>query len=124
VLYSDSIDIANFFSPTLLCSIIAIIRDTIKATLVFRQFVASFILSSNLLLCFWSLDCFFIQIAKIWREKKRKEDLMQLLENMPHPNGEYRVNGTLKNIDAFHELFNTKPGDKMYRKPSERVKLW
>jgi predicted metalloendopeptidase len=30
----------------------------------------------------------------------------------------------LTNIDAFYEAFGVKPGDKMYRKPEERVRIW
>jgi len=67
---------------------------------------------------------FFKQLAIIYRIKKRKEAMIQALKTDPHPDAEYRVDGTLKNIYTFHELFNTKPGDKMYREPSKRVKLW
>jgi putative endopeptidase len=30
----------------------------------------------------------------------------------------------LTNIDAFYAAFNLKPGDKLYRAPEERVKIW
>ncbi len=28
------------------------------------------------------------------------------------------------NTDAWYELFDVKPGDKLYRKPEERVHIW
>ncbi len=30
----------------------------------------------------------------------------------------------LTNIQAFYEAFDVKPGDKMYRDPANRVKIW
>jgi putative endopeptidase len=35
-----------------------------------------------------------------------------------------RINVVLRNIDAFHEAFGTKPGDGMWLAPAERVKIW
>jgi predicted metalloendopeptidase len=47
----------------------------------------------------------------------------QLLTNLHSP-GEHRVNGVLRNIPEFHAAFNTKPGDRMYLAPEQRVKIW
>jgi putative endopeptidase len=30
----------------------------------------------------------------------------------------------LVNNDAFQRAFNVKPGDRMYRAPADRVKIW
>lgn len=35
-----------------------------------------------------------------------------------------RVNGVVMNTDAWYDLFDVKPGDKLYRKPEERVHIW
>jgi predicted metalloendopeptidase len=35
-----------------------------------------------------------------------------------------RVNGVVANTDAWYSLFDVKPGDKLYRKPEERVHIW
>ena len=32
--------------------------------------------------------------------------------------------GLTSNIDAFYDAFAVKPGDRMYRPPAERVKIW
>jgi len=70
------------------------------------------------------LQTFFRQYATIWREKYRPEFAMMVLEIDPHPPGEFRTNNTLINMDSFYQTFVIKPGDKMYRKPAERVKMW
>ena len=48
---------------------------------------------------------------------------VQLMTN-PHSPGEYRANGPVSNIDAFYDAFSVKPGDKMYRAPDQRVRIW
>jgi predicted metalloendopeptidase len=30
----------------------------------------------------------------------------------------------MSNIDAFYSAFNVQPGDKLYRPPDERVRIW
>ncbi|MDX2185907.1 MAG: M13-type metalloendopeptidase [Opitutaceae bacterium] len=37
---------------------------------------------------------------------------------------QFRANGAPINADAFHEAFGTKPGDNLYRAPSERIRIW
>jgi putative endopeptidase len=27
-------------------------------------------------------------------------------------------------MDAWYEAFNVKPGDKLYKKPEDRIKIW
>jgi predicted metalloendopeptidase len=36
----------------------------------------------------------------------------------------YRAFIPLTNIDAFYAAFNVQPGDKLYRAPADRVKIW
>jgi predicted metalloendopeptidase len=35
-----------------------------------------------------------------------------------------RVNGAVRNVDAWYAAFDVKPGDKLYLKPEERVRPW
>ena len=35
-----------------------------------------------------------------------------------------RINGVAMNTDAWYNLFNVKPGDKLYLKPEERTHIW
>jgi len=42
----------------------------------------------------------------------------------PHSPRMYRVNGVVRNMDAWYEAFGVEPGDKLYVAPAERVKIW
>ena len=42
----------------------------------------------------------------------------------PHSPGVYRVNGVVRNIDAWYDAFGVKPEDKLYLPPDQRVKIW
>ena len=57
-------------------------------------------------------------------EKITDESLKNLVKSDPHSPPYYRVNGVLENMDAFHELFKTKKGDKLYKEPKDRIKIW
>jgi putative endopeptidase len=67
---------------------------------------------------------FFLGWAQVWRRKYRDEELLKRLVTDPHSPSEFRANGPTSNIDAFHDAFGVQPGDRMYRPPEERVKIW
>jgi predicted metalloendopeptidase len=67
---------------------------------------------------------FFLGWAQVWRRKYRDEELLKRLLTDPHSPSEFRANGPTSNVDAFYEAFAVKPGDRMYRPPGERVKIW
>ncbi len=67
---------------------------------------------------------FFLGWAQVWRILFREEALRQRLLTDPHSPGEYRVNGVLRNLDAFHAAFDVQTGDGMYLPPEERVSIW
>ena len=50
--------------------------------------------------------------------------MIERIKSDPHSPSEYRANGTLENIPAFHEAFNTRPGDGMWKAPEDRVQIW
>lgn len=66
----------------------------------------------------------FLGWTQAWREKYRDEFLRLIVTSNEHAPSMYRGSMPLTNIDAFYEAFNVKPGDKMYRKPEERVRIW
>lgn len=66
----------------------------------------------------------FFGWAQVWRSKIRKEALIKQIHSDPHAPAEARVNGVVRNMDAWYEAFNVKPGDKLYVKPEDRVKIW
>ena len=67
---------------------------------------------------------FFYGWAQVWRRKYRDEELLKRLLADPHSPSEFRSNVPPSNIDAFYDAFGVKPGDRMYRAPEERVKIW
>ncbi|WP_346426206.1 M13-type metalloendopeptidase [Actinobaculum sp. 313] len=66
----------------------------------------------------------FLSYARIWQEKRRPEIMQTLLATDPHSPAEFRCNGVVKNVDAFAEAFDVKPGDELYLPPEERVRIW
>ncbi|WP_374569013.1 M13 family metallopeptidase [Ideonella sp.] len=67
---------------------------------------------------------FFLGWSQAWREKVREERAMQLLTTDPHSPPEFRANGAAVNHDGFHEAFGTKVGDKMFKAPEDRIRIW
>jgi putative endopeptidase len=67
---------------------------------------------------------FFIAFAQAWRSKLREGALRERLLTDPHSPPEYRVNGIVRNVDAWYKAFNVQPGDKMYLPPEQRVSIW
>ncbi len=67
---------------------------------------------------------FFMAEAQVWRSKIRDEALKQRLAADPHSPAMYRVNGLMPNLDAWYTAFNVQPGDKLYVKPEDRVRIW
>lgn len=66
----------------------------------------------------------FLGWAQVWRSKSRDEALRQQLVSDPHSPPFYRVNGIVRNMDAWYQAFDVKPGDKLYVPPAERVRIW
>lgn len=67
---------------------------------------------------------FFLAFAQVWRIKDRDELLRTRISTDPHSPEMFRVNGPLSNMPEFYKAFNVKPGDKMYRAETDRVKIW
>jgi predicted metalloendopeptidase len=67
---------------------------------------------------------FFMGWAQAWRAKAREAYLRRQILADPHAAAEFRANGPLGNIQAFYDAFGVKPGDKLYREPDKRVRIW
>ena len=67
---------------------------------------------------------FFIGWAQGWARKYRDDELRRRLVIDPHSPSEYRTNIIVSNLAEFYTAFDVKPGDKMYRAPADRVKIW
>jgi endothelin-converting enzyme/putative endopeptidase len=67
---------------------------------------------------------FFLAWAQVWRSLDREGLLRQRILTDPHSPEEFRVNGVVRNIDAWYRAFNVQPGDRMYLPPEQRVHIW
>lgn len=67
---------------------------------------------------------FFIAYAQAWQGKDREDALRQQILTDPHSPDKYRVNGVVRNVDAWYKAFNVQPGDKLYLPPEQRVRIW
>lgn len=67
---------------------------------------------------------FFLSFAQAFRGKSKDEFMRYIILNDPHSPNMYRVNGTLSNTPEFYKAFGVKPGNKLYRSESQRVKVW
>jgi putative endopeptidase len=67
---------------------------------------------------------FYYGFSQAWREKDRDEAMLHLVTTNPHSPPQFRADGASINSDGFHEAFETKPGDKMWKAPADRIRLW
>lgn len=67
---------------------------------------------------------FFLSWAQVWRSAQRPESAASRILTDPHSPENYRTNAPLTNIDAWYKAFNIQPGDKLYKKPEDRTKVW
>jgi putative endopeptidase len=67
---------------------------------------------------------FFLSWAQTYRENIRDEQLRKDVTSDPHSPAEFRVNGVVRNMDAWYDAFGVKPGDKLYLAPKDRVHIW
>ncbi len=67
---------------------------------------------------------FFLGYAYGWMSQMRKKALARQVMTDEHSPEKERVNGPVVDVPEFYEAFDVKPGDKMYRPDSLRVKIW
>jgi len=67
---------------------------------------------------------FFISYSRVWRSHARPEDMKQRLLTDPHSPPLFRVNGILKNIPEFYEVYNIESNNELYTEPNLRAKIW
>ena len=67
---------------------------------------------------------FFISYANNFRGKIREEAQKNYLRIDPHSPGYFRVNQSVRNMDEFHEAFNTTSKDSMFLIKDKRVSIW
>ena len=67
---------------------------------------------------------YFMGYALGWLGHTREEQLKNQLLTDVHSPAKYRVIGPFEDVDEFYTTFNIKPGDKMFRADSLRVRIW
>jgi endothelin-converting enzyme/putative endopeptidase len=65
----------------------------------------------------------FLNWAYCWRTKRRLEQAQQYLTIDPHSPPEFRAN-IVRNLDEFHEVFETAEGDGLWLDEEARVRIW
>ena len=67
---------------------------------------------------------FFLAYGQVWRSLTRDDALRSMMLTNPHSPPMFRVNGVVRNVDAWYEAFGVKAGDALYLPPDERVRIW
>jgi len=67
---------------------------------------------------------FFLSWAQVWRSLRREDSMRQRVLTGPHSPAQYRVNGVVRNVDAWYEAFDVQPGDDLYLPEDQRVRIW
>ncbi len=66
---------------------------------------------------------FFLGYARSWRGKMRDDALRTYLAKDGHAPERYRI-ATVRNIDAWYDAFDVRPGHALYLEPAARVRIW
>jgi putative endopeptidase len=66
---------------------------------------------------------FFIGFARAWRSKARQEALRAQIATDGHAPESFRI-ATVRNLDAWYDAFDVKPGQSLYLAPEARVRIW
>lgn len=67
---------------------------------------------------------FFLSWATVWRTLSSEKYMINQVKTDPHSPGYFRSFGPLTNVDAFYKAFDVKQGDKLYKAPQDRIKIW
>ena len=67
---------------------------------------------------------FFLGWAQFWRTQTTEEALRRQSQNSYHSPPRYRVNGVVRNLDAWYEAFDVGRDAALYLSPEDRVAVW
>jgi len=70
------------------------------------------------------LQRFFMARAQHRKQIAREQQLRNQVMTGPHSPARYRINGVVRNMDAWYEAFNVTEDDALYLPPAERVTIW
>jgi putative endopeptidase len=67
---------------------------------------------------------FFLGFAQGWARKATPESIRRLTASDPHSFAKFRVNGVVRNIDAWYAAFDVQPDQSLYIPESKRTRIW
>jgi predicted metalloendopeptidase len=67
---------------------------------------------------------FFLAWGQIWKRAIREEALKNQIATGPHAPAQYRVNGIVRNMDAWYAAFGVDQSHALYLAPENRVQIW
>ena len=67
---------------------------------------------------------FFLGWAQVWRNLYTDDALRAQLVQGPHSPPQYRINGVVRNLDAWYEAFGVTEEHELYLPPEQRVRIW
>ena len=66
---------------------------------------------------------FFVGFARAWRAKANDDAVRAQLKGDGHAPEGYRI-ATVRNLDAWYEAFDVRPGERLYLERGARVRVW
>jgi putative endopeptidase len=66
----------------------------------------------------------FLGWGQVWRYMYTEDALRARLLGDPHSPAQYRVNGTLRNMDQWYDAFGVTEEHSLYLAPEDRVSIW
>ncbi len=67
---------------------------------------------------------FFLGFGQIWRSKYRDDALRTQIATDPHSPTQYRINGVVRNVDAWYQAFGVEKDHALYLDKEARVTIW
>ena len=67
---------------------------------------------------------FFLSYAQTWASYIGSTLMQSIVLTDEHAPPAYRINGVVRNMDAWYRAFDVRPGDALYLPPEQRVRIW
>jgi putative endopeptidase len=67
---------------------------------------------------------FFMAFGQTWASHMSDNLMRQIVLTDEHSPPAYRVNGIVRNMDAWYRAFDVQPGQALYLPPEQRVRIW
>ena len=66
----------------------------------------------------------FLGYAQVWRYKAQEATLRQRVLTDSHSPPQFRINGAVRNVDAWYAALGINAGDRLYLGEDQRIRLW